>query len=330
MALSREKQELFYCRKGMKRWGPFNRGQLRQFLSAGLLDAHSLVSVGDSNVMLPLGASKAAKEITWVARHWYWQHTIVLYWAWLIFTPLFSAGLAGFSICHSRDVFILIPAAIAAGNLGMSLWLYQKWRILLAEDKHMPWKAALYALPMAIPVVNCVWLWIGYMRLPKYWRRFKAMHKIPDQTPYLLYYLVMAVFYLMIVSEILYFFVQRTDGVLTIQIVGLISWLWYGLTLMSLFFTDQITLLLIKDKLSNLAYGALSCCADINYDTLHQAVLGLARRARRGIFVTGGILLLISWLAGGWFWMYALEIWQMEQDGTSRLLVEHCPFCTGD
>ena len=285
------------------------------------------MSDAQSNVMLPLGASKAAGEITWVAYHWHWQHTIMLYWAWLVFMPLFSAGLAGFSIYHCSNVSIMIPAAIAAGNLGMALWLYQKWRILLAEDPHMPWKAALFAFPMAVPVINCVWIWIGYMQLPKYWRRFKKMHNIPDQTPYRLYYLVMIVFYMMILSEILYFFVERIDGLLVVQIIGMISWLWYGLTLMSLFCTDQITLLLIKDKLSNLAFGALSCCADINYDTLHQAVLALARRARRGVFVTGGILLLISWMAGGWFWMYALEIWQMEREGVSVPLIYKCPLC---
>jgi hypothetical protein len=78
---------------------------------------------------------------------------------------------------------------------------------------------------------------------------------------------------------------------------------------MSLFFTDQITLHLINSKLRNLAFGAISCCADINYDTLHQAVLAMYRRANGWIFAIGGVLLFCSWLFGGWLWLRSVEIW---------------------
>jgi len=193
MGANRENQELFYCRSGMLRRGPFTRKTLRKLLAAGLLDAHSLVGVVGSKVMMPLGSSKAAGEITWVARHWYWQHTVWMYWAWLVFMPLFSAGVSGGAIIYSSKAAFLIPSAIILGNLGMALWLYQKWSMLLADRKNRAWLAAFYALPMAIPVVNFVWIWIGYLKLPKHWRSFKQLHNIPDHTPYFMYYLVMVV-----------------------------------------------------------------------------------------------------------------------------------------
>jgi hypothetical protein len=132
----------------MLRRGPFTRKDLRRLLGAGLLDAHSLVSVAGSKVMLPLGASKAAGEITRVARIWHHQHAILFYWAWLIVQPLFSAGLASVSMGHGNNV--MVPAAMILGNFGMAYWLYQKWRMLLADDRKMPIKAAFYAFPMAI------------------------------------------------------------------------------------------------------------------------------------------------------------------------------------
>lgn len=318
--------DIFYCRYGMQRFGPFNRKKLRQLLKAGLIDAHSLVRHANTRHMQPLGASPAAGEITWVAREWNHQYSIWFYAAWLIFMPLFSAGIAGMAIAHCNQVFILLPLAMLLGNLGMSIWLYQTWRILLAEDRMRSWKAALYAFPMTLPLVNYFWIWIGYLRLPGYWRKFKSRHNIPDNSPYWLYYLVMILFYLVGGASIFIFSGDIKNCWTAVWLIGLGNWFWFGLVLLSLFLTDRFTLLMIKNKLSILAFGAVRFCADINYDILHRAVLMLALRAKKGVFYALGVLLLISWLTGGWFWMNAIKVCYLQYNKYDSKL-EYCPLC---
>ena len=66
-------------------------------------------------------------------------------------------------------------------------------------------------------------------------------------------------------------------------------------------------MLIIKNKLSKMAFGALRFCADVNYDVMHKAVLTLAFRAKRSTLIFCGILLTASWLAGGFLWMIAVD-----------------------
>ncbi len=314
----------------MQRSGPYSRKELRRLLVAGVIDAHSLVGVAGSSHMQPLGASAAANEITAVTREWWWQYSICLYGIWLIFMPLFSAGVAGMAIAHCHRAFILLPLSMLLGNLGMSIWLYRTWQILLADKSKSKLKAAWHAFPMALPMVNFIWLWIGYLRLPYYWRKFKSLHNIPDNSPYWLYYLVMVLFYLQGFASFFVYWVDEAKCIAAIKLIGAVNWLWFGLTLLSLFCTDRFTMLMVKNKLRILAFGAVRFCADINYDILHRTVLLLALRARRSLFYIGACLLTCSWLAGGWFWMKAVEVCYLEYNNYDVKLLENCPFCSND
>ncbi|MBE6366369.1 MAG: hypothetical protein E7052_00460 [Lentisphaerae bacterium] len=326
MTEERKIAEVFYCRHGMHRSGPYSRRTIRHLLQAGLIDAQTLISVGDLRQMQPLGASPAAQEITWVSRRWARGYSLIIYAAWLVFIPLFTSGIAGMAIMHCKDVLLLLPAAMILGNLGMSIWLFRTWKILLAEEPNSICKAALYAFPMTLPLLNFIWIWIGYMQLPKYWRKFKKIHNIPDNSPYKLYYLVVILFYLQGIPT-LHVLSGQCQNLLEVQIIGIINWIWYGLVLLSLFLTDRFAMLMVKDKLRNLAFGAVRFCADINYDVMHRAVLLLALRARKSCFYFLLALLVSSWMIGGWFWMKALEIGFMEYNNQTINCWSQCPFC---
>ena len=317
----------FFCRRGMQRSGPYSRKELRALLVSGIIDANTLIGEEGSCHLQPLGASKAACEITSVARKWHRQYSLYIYGAWLIFMPLFSAGIAGMAIAHCDKSFIFFPAAMLLGNLGMSMWLFRTWQILLAGEKNSNWKAALYAFPMTFPAINFIWLWIGYMRLPRYWQRFKKRHEMPDHSPYYLYYLVMALFYLQGILSSMIFIYDEMSCLSAVRFIGGVNWIWFGLTLLSLFLTDRFTLAMIKDKLRNLAFGAVRFCADINYDVLHRTVMMLAQRSRKSVFGILGVLLLCSWMTGGWFWMKAVEVCYLEYNSENVKLLECCPFC---
>ena len=87
--------------------------------------------------------------------HWRWQFSPVFYWLWMIILPLVTAAVGGFGIRYNQNAWLL-PASILLGQLGMAFWLYWVWRILLAEK---PWWISLfYALPMAVPGLNCLWI----------------------------------------------------------------------------------------------------------------------------------------------------------------------------
>lgn len=291
----------------MHHYGPFDRRTLRKMVVAGQIDAQSLVCESGDNVMLPLGCSKAAKEITAIARDWRWKYSPLFYFSWLIFMPLFSAGVAGIGISNSASATQWLPVAIMSGMVGLCVWLFYTWRILLVEERPKAWKAALFAFPMLLPFFNIFWIWIGYMQMPKYWHKFKLRHDLHDASHYLLYYISLILFYLMVgIYCIMCFGDQYTKAVMVIYL-GISSWLWFGSTMLSLFMTDHITLQIIKNKLSKLAFGALRFCADVNYDVMHKAVLTLAFRARRSTRIICGTLLLISWLAGGFLWLIAIE-----------------------
>ena len=317
----------FFCRRGMQRSGPYSRKELRALLVSGIIDANTLIGEEDSFQLQPLGASKAACEITAVSRKWHRQYSLYIYGAWLIFMPLFSAGIAGMAIAHCDKSFILFPAAILLGNLGMSMWLFRTWQILLAGERNSNWKAALYAFPMTFPAINFIWLWIGYMKLPRYWQQFKKRYEMPDHSPYYLYYLVMALFYLQGVLSIMIFVSEDMNCLAAARFMGAANWVWFGMTLLSLFLTDRFTLAMIREKLRNLAFGAVRFCADINYDVMHRTVMMLDKRARKSVFWILCTLLLGSWLAGGWFWMKAVEVCYLEYTSGDVKLLENCPFC---
>ena len=319
------KEPLFFCRNGMFRHGPYTGRTLRKFLQAGVIDAQTLIREDGSCAALPLGSSNAAREITAVAVHWRWQYSPLLYCCWMIFVPLFSAGVAGIGLSNIDRALAMLPIALILGMLGMSLWLLQTWQILLADERPKAWKPALYALPMALLGVNLVWIWIGYMKLPKYWRKFKQRHKVRDNSHYWLYYLVMVLFYMISLGTLSLFFLDFQYRGMVFGLVSVVSWLWFGMTLLSLFVTDTITTQIIKNKLSILAFGAVRFCADINYDKLHKAVLTLALRARKGMIIFSGTLLVISWLLGGWIWINAVEVCRMQFEAklkTSDALVD--------
>lgn len=298
-------EQYFYCREGMYRTGPFSRRDLIRRLIAGVMDAHTLVSEGESRAMLPLGASAASGVITDTLRRWRWQFSPTFYIVWMIFVPLATASIAGYGLRFSNGIPLLMTAAILLGQLSMTWWLCQAWRILLADQPF--YKAAFYSLPMAIPLVNCIWIWIGYMKLPDHWREFRSRHKINQRFSVRIYYLAATVFYLMNLLIIACLFTSGTLHDTLVYLLGASSWLWFGLTLMSLFITDHFTAGMIKEKLSNLAFGALRFCADINYDILHRTVTAVYLRVDLKFRAFCAIVLLLSWLIGGWIWMLALE-----------------------
>ena len=320
-------KEYFFCRKGMKHIGPLSRNMLRRYLAAGLIDAQTLISLNDEGRMLPLGASAAAGEITWTIRAWQKKFSLPVFLLWLCFMPLFSAGFAAFGVYSTFDSLPMMVLALLFAKLGMTYWLWRTWNLLLVDKS--PLTAMLYALPMALPLVNCFWVWKGYIQLPKYWARYKDKLDIDDETIIhsWIYYLAVIFFYLMIAGTVLLIFVEHKDHILLIQTVAIISWMWFGLTLYSLCEADHFATRVIQKKLSNLAFGALKFCADIDYDVLHKTVLSVALSARKKSRLLALATLIVSWLAGGWFWVHALENSLTEHKKSYWLLAKDCIVC---
>ena len=298
-------QEYFFCRKGMLRIGPLSRKTLRWYLAAGLIDAQTLVSYNEDGCMLPLGASVAAGEISRTIHTWQRMFSLPIYLLWLTFVPLFSAGVAAFGVYSTLHNWWMLPCALLIAQLGMSYWLWRTWILLLA-DKHSL-TAVLYALPMILPGVNCVWIWIGYMQLPRYWDKYKRRLNITTRTLYWPYYLAMICFYLTCIGTVIIFFTDGDERTLLIKAVGVISWLWFGCSLLSLAIADCFSTRVIQEKLSHLAFGAVRFCANIDYDLLHRTVLTVRNSNRKASRILAIGVLAISWTMGGWFWMHALE-----------------------
>ena len=305
--------------------GPLSRNMLRRYLSAGLIDTQTLISLNDDGCMLPLGASAAAGEITRTIRAWQRRYSLPVYLAWLFFLPLFSAVFAAYAVYSTKDSLFMMLVALLVAQLGMSYWLWRTWNLQLA-DRH-PLLALFYALPMALPVVNFFWIWIGYFPLPKYGTRYKNKLDINEPTIYWIYYLAIIFFYAMTAGTALLIFVDHASHILLIQAVGIISWLWFGLTLLSLFRADYIVTKVIQKKLSNLAFGSLKFCADIDYDILHKTVLSIALSVRRRTTILELVVLGISWLIGGWFWLHALENGLINRQESYWLMAKDCIVC---
>ncbi len=318
-------KEYFFCRKGMKHIGPLSRNMLRRYLAAGLIDAQTLVSLNDNGCMLPLGASVAAGEITWTIRAWQKKFSLPVFLLWLCFMPLFSAGFAALGVYSTFDSLPMMVLALLFAQLGMTYWLWRTWNLLLVDKS--PLTAVLYALPMALPLVNCFWVWKGYLQLPKYWKRYKDKLDVDGDIPHWIYYLAVIFFYLMLVGTVLLMFVEHKDHVLLIRSVAIISWIWFGLTLYSLCAADHFATRIIQKKLSNLAFGALQFCADIDYDVLHKTVLSVALSARKSSRILALFTLTVSWLAGGWFWVHALENSLTEHKESYWMLAKDCIVC---
>lgn len=312
-------EPLFYCREGMKRTGPFSSKDLRRRLIGGIIDAHTLVAADGSRVMLPLGASAASGIIDGATAHWCRQFAPVYYLLWMIFLPLFTASLAAYGVHCSSCTGIILPIAVLLGQLGSTLWLYWIWSILLADKPR--WLAFFYALPMALPIFNCIWLWIGYVRLPGYWRQFNQRHHINREISACPYYSAVTVFYLMHFLLIWIFFSGKSSNDVLIYTAGTVCWLWWGLTLLSLFISGKFTADMVTNKLSNLAFGTLRFSADVNYDLLHRAVIVVRFRLNRSYRMVCFIVLLISWLAGGWLWMMGVKGYVRQNDQTQSTLV---------
>ena len=318
-------KEYFFCRKGMQHIGPLSRRMLRRYLAAGLIDAQTLISLNDDGCMLPLGASAAAGEITSTVKTWQKSFSLPIYLMWLCFMPLFSAFFATWGIYAAGHSWCVLLTAITLAQLGMSYWLGRTWNLLLADKPR--WYAWGYALPMALPLVNIFWVWIGYMLLPEYWKVYK--HKLGNDNvsiPSLPYYFAVALFYLMIAGIILLFaFDDGNTGL--IRAVVCISWLWFGATLLSLFIADYFTTRVIQKKLSNLAFGALQFAADIDYKVLHKTVLSVALSARQRSRILAFSVLLASYLAGGWFLLHALQA-SLSGSSAQRQSNKDCIVCT--
>lgn len=319
------KKTFFYCRKGLRHTGPLSNNDIRRQLAAGMIDAQTLVSTQEDGRMLPLGASAAAGEITNVVHGWRRMYSLKIYFCWLLLLPVMSAYIAAVGLHLSVNFEWVKPFFIIAALSGIVYWLYRTWSILLADKP--PAVAALYALPMMLPVINCLWIWEGYLKLPEYWNRYRKLHNIAGESPQGLYLIVVVLFYLSCLSFIMHFFVENIGGLLMLQIFGCMSWLWFGLTLMSLFVTDRFATAVIQKKLSNLAFGSLRFCADINYDVLHRAVLALSASMRRSTFIAGICCLSAGWIVGGWFWMYALEVYHTDIEYRRCNTVESCQLC---
>ncbi|MBR7145768.1 MAG: hypothetical protein IKD10_12635 [Lentisphaeria bacterium] len=318
-------KEYFFCRKGMKHIGPLSRNMLRRYLSAGLIDTQTLLSLNDNGCMLPLGASAAADEITWTIRAWNRRYSFPVYLLWLFLMPLFSSAFAAYAVYSAKDSLAIMLVILLIAQLGVCYWLWRLWHLLLV-DKH-PLMALFYALPMALPVVNLFWIWIGYFQLPKHGTIYKDKLDIKEPTIYWIYYVAIIFFYAMTVGLVLLLFVDHSKHILLIHAVGVISWLWFGATLLSLFRADYIVTKVIQKKLSNLAFGSLKFCADIDYDILHKTVLTVASSVRNKSRILALTVLILSWLVGGCFWLYVLKSSLSDQHKSYWNLAKDCIFC---
>lgn len=326
MSAAAGEKDFFVCRKGMRHIGPLSRNTLRRYLAAGLIDVQTLVSKNDDRCMLPLGASDAACEITFTVRQWQRQFSLLIFLVWLAVMPLFSAFFAAWGVFYAGHSWCIFLGAILLAKLGMSYWLWRTWKLLLVDKS--PATALFYALPMALPIVNIFWVWIGYMPLSKYYRRYRLELDMPDSFPYWLYYFTVILFYLMVIGIVFCFFFGYSENVFFIHALGCISWLWFGSTLLSLFIADNFTTRVIQKKLSKLAFGALQFGANIDYNVLHRTVLSIALSARRRSHLLALGILICSWLAGGWFWIHALNFSLNFNIESYWHMAEKCIICT--
>ncbi len=301
-----KKKKLYYWRSGMERSGPLTRRRLIRYLSAGLIDAQTLVSVDDDGCMMPLGASEASAMLTTAVKQWSWQFSPVIYFMWLLCLPLFTAATMSFIILYSNNNYPLFMLGFFLSNLGVGWWLCRMWRTLLADRSI--WWTIMYGGLMTIPYINAFWVWVGYLRLPVYWKKFQQRHNLPEKNISYLYYAVMVIFYLMIITDSMVFLQNSSQTLHWLYITTMVSWLWFGMTALSLFFTEEIAVQMVDQKLDNLAYGALRFFADINYDIFYHTTTVLELRKQRNFRIAGLTVMVISWLAGGWMLIYVLNI----------------------
>ena len=191
-------------------------------------------------------------------------------------------------------------------NLGVGWWLCRMWRTLLADRSI--WWTIMYGGLMTIPYINAFWVWVGYLRLPVYWKKFQQRHNLPEKNISYLYYAVIGIFYLMIITDSMVFLQNSSQTLHWLYITTMVSWLWFGMTALSLFFTEEIAVQMVDQKLDNLAYGALRFFADINYDIFYHTTTVLELRKQRNFRIAGLTVMVISWLAGGWMLIYVLNI----------------------
>lgn len=301
-----KKKKLYYWRSGMERSGPLTRRRLIRYLSAGLIDAQTLVSVDDDGCMMPLGASEASAMLTTAVKQWSWQFSPVIYFMWLLCLPLFTAATMSFIILYSNNNYPLFMLGFFLSNLGVGWWLCRMWRTLLADRSI--WWTIMYGGLMTIPYINAFWVWVGYLRLPVYWKKFQQRHNLPEKNISYLYYAVIGIFYLMIITDSMVFLQNSSQTLHWLYITTMVSWLWFGMTALSLFFTEEIAVQMVDQKLDNLAYGALRFFADINYDIFYHTTTVLELRKQRNFRIAGLTVMVISWLAGGWMLIYVLNI----------------------
>ena len=318
-------KEYFFCRKGMKRIGPLSRNTLRRYLAAGLIDAHTLVSHNDDGCMLPLGASDAAGEITSTVCRWQKQFSLPIFLLWLLVMPLFSAFFAAMAVYAAGHSWSILLGSAILAQAGMSYWLWWTWNLLLVDKPH--WAAWVYALPMALPVVNAVWIWIGYMPLAGYYRQYRSKVGVDEYFPLWIYYLAVLFFYMMLAGMAALCFGEGNAPALLVYAVGCVSWLWLGMTLFSLFVADCFTTRVLQKKLSNLAFGSLQFGANIDYNALHRTVLAVALSSRKKSRILSVSVLLASYLAGGWFWLHSLEYGLVHHDEDAVAYRKKCIVC---
>lgn len=306
MTKPEKKKKLYYWRSGMERSGPLTRRRLIRYLSAGLIDAQTLVSVDDDGCMMPLGASEASAMLTTAVKQWSWQFSPVIYFMWLLCLPLFTAATMSFIILYSNNNYPLFMLGFFLSNLGVGWWLCRMWRTLLADRSI--WWTIMYGGLMTIPYINAFWVWVGYLRLPVYWKKFQQRHNLPEKNISYLYYAVIGIFYLMIITDSMVFLQNSSQTLHWLYITTMVSWLWFGMTALSLFFTEEIAVQMVDQKLDNLAYGALRFFADIDYDIFYHTTTVLELRKQRNFRIAGLTVMVISWLAGGWMLIYVLNI----------------------
>ncbi len=303
--------KIFCCRVGNRRLGPFDRAAIRWLLRSGQIDARTLTREADAGVLRPLGGSAAAVEIPRVARYWNHQFSLVIYFAWLVFWPLLSAGIAGWGAARMIQSPLVLFSAWFAAQIGASWWIFRLWRIILS-DRSLK-RAALHAWPTAVPVVNWFWIWPGYFALARHWRVLGRRVRITEQFPEPLFAVVIVFFYLMIAGEVGWLLLRFFHAVMLEREVAVIAWVWYGLMLFSLLLADRFTVRLIRRRLHNLIQGALATGADISYSDLLTTERMLNVRLRHSVAVAGGILLAVGWLIAGWFWFKTIDVLQLER-----------------
>ena len=311
MTKPEKKKKLYYWRSGMERSGPLTRRRLIRYLSAGLIDAQTLVSVDDDGCMMPLGASEASAMLTTAVKHWRWQFSPVIYFMWLLFIPLYTAAVMSFIILYSNGNYPFFTVGIFLSNLGLGWWLCRMWRTLLADRS--VWWTVMYGGLMTIPGFNALWIWVGYLSLPAHWKKFQQRHNLPEKNISYLYYAVMIIFYMMLITDSMVFLQGGSESIHWLYITTIVSWLWFGMTILSLFLTEEIAVQMVGQKLDNLAYGALRFFADIDYDIFYHTTTVLNLRKQRKFRIAGLVIMVISWLGGSLMLINALNSWMISQ-----------------